>query len=190
MCEFSTQNKGSDNTSNDNVRKYPHIVAGRVSLWRGQVTTFGERFWSKVDRRGDDECWPWIGGFGTRGYGQINVDGKNVGAHRIAYLLTTGESIAGFVIRHRCDNPPCCNPGHLHRGSQQDNVADAVRRRRHAHGETCGRAKLTAVQARALLVAPSRADALALCASFGVSAATADDIRAGRSWKSLDRRAA
>ncbi len=31
---------------------------------------------------------------------------------------------------HHCDNPPCCNPRHLFRGTASDNALDAVRKGR------------------------------------------------------------
>ena len=40
------------------------------------------------------------------------------------------------VVRHACDNPPCCNPLHLLGGTHADNVADKVRRGRVPRGET------------------------------------------------------
>jgi hypothetical protein len=35
-----------------------------------------------------------------------------------------------MVIRHKCDNPPCCNPKHLIIGTHSDNAKDRVRRGR------------------------------------------------------------
>lgn len=180
----------SDNTCGVTFTPCEHTAAG---LWKtsAQLTTLAARFWSKVDIKSASECWPWIGDFGTRGYGQINVDGDNVGAHRIAFWLATGESINGFVVRHYvCDNPPCCNPAHLKRGTQQDNVEDAQRKGRHAHGESCGRSKLTAAQALAILNAPTWKAGAVLAVQFGASKHAATDIRSGRSWASLREKAA
>lgn len=78
-----------------------------------------ERFWSKVDRRGPEECWPWKYGKDASGYGMIRVDGRTLKAHR----FVAGNPVGG-VVRHTCDNPPCCNPAHLLIGTQQENVRD------------------------------------------------------------------
>jgi hypothetical protein len=137
MCENHTPNATSDNRCHVNVVNYHTTLSGVPGEKGSQPTTLSAlaaRFWAKVDRRSDNECWPWLGDLGTRGYGQINVDGKNVGAHRIAHWLATGEEIVGFIVRHFvCDNPPCCNPAHLKRGTQKDNVQDAIRKGRHVH---------------------------------------------------------
>jgi len=34
-----------------------------------------QRYWSKVDVRGLDECWPWIGLITRKGYGFFSVGG-------------------------------------------------------------------------------------------------------------------
>lgn len=137
VCKTRTDSVGADNTCSVNVAKYPHIAPSIEGLKGSQSTTLAAlaaRFWSKVDIKSESECWPWLGDFGTRGYGQINIDGKNVGAHRVAFWLATGEDIVGFIVRHFvCDNPPCCNPAHLKRGTQKDNVQDAIRKGRHVH---------------------------------------------------------
>lgn len=98
------------------------------------------RLWGKVDRRGADECWPWIG-TGSKGYGLMYVAGKTLKAHRLAYCLGHGVDMppSAVVIRHKCDNRGCCNPAHLEPGSAQDNIQDMIDRRRHwAHKiDTC-----------------------------------------------------
>jgi hypothetical protein len=53
--------------------------------------TIEERFWSRVDVRGPDECWPWMAAT-VKGYGQLSVMGRNEYAHRIAYMRPVGCS--------------------------------------------------------------------------------------------------
>lgn len=43
------------------------------------------RFWSKVDRRGDGECWLWTGSTDGNGYGIFSAGGRIFRAHRWAY---------------------------------------------------------------------------------------------------------
>lgn len=93
-----------------------------------------QAFWDRVDVRGPDECWPWTGALQTAGYGALSVDGKQVTAHRFAWFLTNGEIPPGKLIRHSCDNPPCCNPWHLSPGTRAQNSQDMVKRGRSATG--------------------------------------------------------
>jgi hypothetical protein len=71
-----------------------------------------ERFWSKVERGADDECWLWIG-TKNRGYGQYWNGQRTVKAHRWAYEEFVGPIPAGLTIDHLCRNPSCVNPAHL-----------------------------------------------------------------------------
>lgn len=71
------------------------------------------RFEKKYERRGPDECWPWVASLGTMGSGQIWVDGAMRGAHRIAYELYVGEIPEGMVVSQTCRNRVCMNPAHL-----------------------------------------------------------------------------
>jgi hypothetical protein len=80
--------------------------------------TLEERFWAKVDKSGGPSaCWLWTAST-NKGYGQLEIDGRPEGAHRIAYKLSIGPIPNGLSVCHSCDNPPCCNPSHLFLGSK------------------------------------------------------------------------
>lgn len=93
------------------------------------------RFHEKVLRRGEDECWPWIAGTTHDGYGRIFA-GKGakspLRAHVVAFELEHGPVPSGLHVLHACDNPRCCNPGHLRAGTNGENVQDKVARGRQA----------------------------------------------------------
>lgn len=82
-----------------------------------------ERFWSKVDRGGPDECWEWTAVRHPSGYGKIKVNGKFEYAHRVAWALENNPPGDDFTL-HKCDNPPCVNPAHLYLGDKSDNMRD------------------------------------------------------------------
>lgn len=71
------------------------------------------RFWAKVDVRGEDECWPWLGAIGKAGYGWFRLFGKVRKAHRASYWILVKEPDAGLHIDHICRNRRCVNPAHL-----------------------------------------------------------------------------
>lgn len=111
-----------------------------------------ERLSANVDKRGPDECWPWLGRWhNPGGYGRLRVDGKPCGAHQLAKLLESGGIPDGMLVLHTCDNPACCNPAHLWFGTDKDNLRDASRKGRTAmqrypdlrRGERSSQHKLT-----------------------------------------------
>lgn len=81
-----------------------------------------------------------MGSIQSKGYGCLGfkcADGVNRRflAHRIAWMLTTGQPLLPEIqICHHCDNRPCCNPRHMFAGTQSDNMQDAVRKG-HMSGE-------------------------------------------------------
>lgn len=109
-----------------------------------------DRFAALVDKRGDHECWPFLGTIRPEGYGQFSVEGRLHGAHRVALVLATGSPIpAGLFVDHLCHNTDpscaggpcdhrrCCNLAHLEAVTHSINV----RRSRNAGSDelrTCG----------------------------------------------------
>jgi HNH endonuclease len=76
----------------------------------------------------------WGGETNNGGYGRFPVwrDGKRVRllAHRVSFMLATGEDPGRLVIRHACDTPLCCTPDCFLLGTQAENVRDALIRHR------------------------------------------------------------
>lgn len=101
-------------------RAIPELTEQEVGRFRSTVAAAG------------DGCWAWTGDVGRNGYGRFYVrrDGRrrSIPAHRLTYKLATGVDPGALLVRHRCDNKPCCNPAHLHTGTKSDNARDAVER--------------------------------------------------------------
>lgn len=98
-----------------------------------------EKFWSRVDKRGEDECWPWMGYIRPSGYGSLGwltTTGVQVNtASRAATWIAYGPPDAlgsAAHSRHLCNNKACVNPKHLRWGTPLQNVHDSLRERRRA----------------------------------------------------------
>lgn len=114
------------------------------------------------------------------GYGQFNIDNRARYSHRVAYELAYGDPGKLFVL-HKCDNRKCVNPEHLFLGTFNDNMADMVAKRRQAHGERNGHAKLTANQVREIRA--SGESRVVLAKMHGISETIITQIRKGEIWK-------
>lgn len=142
------------------------------------------RYWPRVDKRGPDECWPWMANICSTGYGGFSLGGKKVLTHRLAWMLANGPIPPGAWILHRCDNPPCCNPAHLFLGTTADNTRDRDSKGRGARGERVGSSKLTKDQVAEIRrrLATGEFQRL-IAADFGVSQVTISHIALGKKWK-------
>ena len=133
------------------------------------MTPAADRLGDKVDKSGGPAaCWPWSGWKSRKGYGQISTGRRTdprVYVHRLAWELANGPVPDGLFVLHRCDNPPCCNPGHLFLGTIADNNRDMTMKGRHGavvrperlpRGVGHGNAKLTDDDVRAIRAAWAR----------------------------------
>lgn len=145
-----------------------------------------QRFWSKVDRRSEDECWPWLGTRVPKGYGQLWVDGRNRPATHIA-LAIAGHARCDEkpYALHSCDNPACVNPSHLRWGTAWENMNDRrVRGRENSlRGELHQNSKFTNEQV--LTIRNDTRPVSVLASAFGVSKAAIRRIRSGARWGHL-----
>ena len=100
-------------------------------LARGAKTD--ERFWAKVDKRQDNECWPWQGAKTAAGYGLFWPERRTtVTAHRYMYELYYDEEVpVGIDVHHICYNKTCVNPHHLQVMSKLENTRDAYKNKTH-----------------------------------------------------------
>lgn len=105
-----------------------------------RASTTAARITAKVDRSaGPEACWPFTGAT-QHGYGVISDGSAQRKAHRVAYVVFTGEPIPeGLTLDHECHNAAyrqglcsggddcphrrCCNPSHLVPRSMGDNTA-------------------------------------------------------------------
>lgn len=144
-----------------------------------------ERFWSKVDIRGPDECWNWTTATNTWGYGRFYLNGRTVAAHRYSLALVIGEIPEGIFACHRCDNPSCVNPAHLFPGTALENLHDAAKKGRMMHGSEHTWAKLTEAIVRSIRgeYASGGVTHKQLGEKYGVSACSIWHAVNGRTWR-------
>ena len=77
------------------------------------------------------DCWLWTRAKNTKGYGIVRTYRRLRRAHRVAYEIRNGPIPDGLQVCHSCDCPSCINPDHLWLGTNQENIADRMRKRRH-----------------------------------------------------------
>lgn len=116
-CDRSRHSGGMCPAHYQRFRKYGDAHATRPILVRGQGP------WSRVDRRGPDECWPWIGTVSSAGYGSFSGGQP---AHRVVYEEAVGPIPPGMELDHLCHSADllcaggsvclhrrCVNPSHM-----------------------------------------------------------------------------
>lgn len=146
-----------------------------------------QRFWSRVKRLGEEDCWPWLAST-SEGYGQIRFCGRKVGAHVLSFELANGPVSAGRMVLHACGNRLCCNPAHLYAGNHADNTNDAVQHGTHKCNFGQGDQHIGSRLREAYI--PLIRDALqggesqcSVARRFGVSQQAVSNVARGSTWK-------
>jgi hypothetical protein len=77
-----------------------------------------------TDRRGDDECWPWLGrALNEGGYGSLYIGHyRQVVAHKVAWVVAGNALDGSLVLDHLCRNRRCVNPRHLEQVANKVNI--------------------------------------------------------------------
>lgn len=135
-------------------------------------------------------CWLWEGALNKDGYGRARYLHKDALAHRVSYQISYGAIPSGLNVLHKCDNPPCVNPGHLWVGTQKENQQDAVDKGRRKH--VMPPVRLGCENSQAILstkdILSIRSDGRSqqkIAASFGISQQHVSKIKLRRRWGHL-----
>ena len=150
-----------------------------------------ERFWKKVDKKSDNECWLWTGAKSAKKYGFIGAGGKGgklILAHRISYQLANNDLQDTDYVLHSCDNPSCVNPNHLRKGTCSENIKEAFDKGRKVpptfFGEEHPTSKLTIEKVKFIRANPQLGHK-EIANMFGLSPNCIRGVRIGRTWKEV-----
>ena len=84
-------------------------------------------------RNSETGCLRWMGAHTPKGYGQIVIDGKHRGVHRVAYERAFGPIPDGFEVDHvyakGCRYRDCIEPSHLEAVTHAENVSRVADKR-------------------------------------------------------------
>lgn len=144
---------GSGGTLTRSLTIHQGLVDWRATVNGTQDPLIVARFWSKIDVRRPGECWPWRAksiGKGGHGLFRPSKDIRLLKAHRFAWEVVNGPIQEGRILRHRCDNAPCCNPAHLILGTQAANIADMHMRKRRRYRTLLSDEQIAAIRDRYL----------------------------------------
>jgi DNA-binding transcriptional regulator YiaG len=109
---------------------------------------------------------------------------RSVPVHRAIWMATHNclELPGNVVIRHKCDNPCCCNIDHLEDGTCKDNAQDKIKRGRYAkkiklHTRQC---KLSDETVKAIRNESEGYKQWHIAEKYGVSVGYVSKLRSGK----------
>lgn len=154
--------------------------------FKGYNERFGktpaERLASRSELNPRTGCLIWRGSVNKDGYGSLQLEGKILRTHRVAWILKNGPIPKDRIICHHCDTPACVNTEHMYLGTDQTNSDDKIKRGRinSRKGGLNGRAVVPAADIQEIRndTRPSRI----LAEFYGVNRSTIQRIKKGTTW--------
>ena len=195
----------SEITANDSIRSSTLLVVSILTLTLQSVIIFVGDIYMKIEKiskngkdiileKLENGCMICTSHCKDKdGYVRIRRNGKHDRLHRIIYEMNRGEIPLGMVVRHKCDNPSCCNIDHLEIGTQKDNVNDMIIRGRSNKGKTNiksrgiynNNCKLTEEQVKEIYL--SNLGYRKLSKIYNVSTTNISNIKCKRQWRWLTK---
>lgn len=87
---------------------------------------------SKLARKSflnEEGCQIYTGSLDRSGYGRFKIGGRNLGAHKVMYIMKRGDfDQEKYEILHSCHNPSCININHLSVGTHLENLQQSIDR--------------------------------------------------------------
>lgn len=138
-----------------------------------------ERFEKTVlpKTRKEGSCLLYTGTGYSSGYGLIQILGRHITTHRLAYAYYNNTNdLQGLYVLHSCDTPNCIAKEHLRLGTARDNYQDMLDRDRCFKG--LSREAVTDIYS-------SGKTSLELANLYNVTTNCINAIRAGKSWSNI-----
>lgn len=196
LAASSTERKGATLGTLPQA-SFPEHIAEDMEMNKDLIDPqpHAHKFWPKVDIKGSDECWDWTAATiplhrnkFLRGKFAIKIPGTRKShyfvASRFAWMLTNGPIPEGMLVCHTCDNPLCCNPGHLFLGTPGDNTRDMVDKGRHV--SMGGKPKLRVIDVQEIRYQAKRGIPQSkIAAAFGIKQNTVSQIVSRQRWSRI-----
>jgi len=140
-----------------------------------------EEFLRKHVNYQGESCLLWPYKINDKGYGLAVIGGVQRAASRWMCVLAHGKPPNGKnSAAHKCGNPRCVNPSHLHWATHAENMADRELHGTLNRGERNGKTFITEDDVRAIRSAPP--DLVALAKRYGMNKHSISKIRSGARW--------
>lgn len=128
-----------------------------------------------------DDCILWEYGKSWNGYGQLTVSGKTKRVHRLVMEFRgIQKPIGKNIVGHTCNNRSCFNYRHLKWIDAKENMMDKISDGTRQIGEKNANSKLS--RDKVIFIRDSKLPQRELAKMFGVSQATVNDARLGKTW--------